>query len=285
MQNLHLFDKNRYFEDMRAGINPKLRDLYKKRYQLNSYRISHNEPIYTGKPNAFSKVFESFTKNVRKNNAPLLLGPHFERDLPTGINDNINSDSIDKNLVKALAGYYVSASCKNNEEFENLLVQYFKEHYNELIHNNENGFLTNFAKVYKNEDAESLKVSDFFKIANQFGVNTENFENDLGSNLVIKDELIYEETNQGLNIIYATDKSINNVLNDLYGETLYHTHLAKENILKANLASNLQNRFVKYAKQNGISLENTPIANTQKRFIKRKRKIENNVIDFRQESC
>ena len=51
MQNLHLFDKNRYFEDMMANSTPELRDLYKKRFLLNSYRTLHNEFFYNGKTN------------------------------------------------------------------------------------------------------------------------------------------------------------------------------------------------------------------------------------------
>lgn len=83
MQNLHLFDKNRYFEDMMSSVTPELRDLYKKRYLLNSYRLSHNEMIYTGKQNVFASFFTNLVKGLKGENTPLLLGPHFERELPT----------------------------------------------------------------------------------------------------------------------------------------------------------------------------------------------------------
>lgn len=82
MQNLHLFDKARYFEDMMASVNPELRDLYKKRYLLNSYRISHNELVYKTKPNVFMSFIEGFLSNIRYGKTPLMLGPHFERDYP-----------------------------------------------------------------------------------------------------------------------------------------------------------------------------------------------------------
>ena len=59
MQNLHLFDKNRYFEDMMSNRKPELRDLYRKRYLLNSYRRSHGEPVYEGKQSSISKIFNS----------------------------------------------------------------------------------------------------------------------------------------------------------------------------------------------------------------------------------
>lgn len=80
MQNLHLFDKNRYFEDMMAETEPKLRDLYKKRYLLNSYRTAHGEPIYSGKSNVFKHFITTAFNNIRYKNAPPMLGPHFERD-------------------------------------------------------------------------------------------------------------------------------------------------------------------------------------------------------------
>ena len=82
MQNLHLFDKSRYFEDMMASVNPELRDLYRKRYLLNSYRMSHNETVYKGKPNPFIDFFNGVLSNLRHGKAPLMLGPHFERDYP-----------------------------------------------------------------------------------------------------------------------------------------------------------------------------------------------------------
>jgi hypothetical protein len=80
MQNLHLFDKNRYFEDMMSTNEPKLQELYKKRYLLNSYRIEHNETVYNGKPNSFKHFVTSVFNSIRYKNAPLMLGPHFERD-------------------------------------------------------------------------------------------------------------------------------------------------------------------------------------------------------------
>lgn len=82
MQNLHLFDKNRYFEDMMAETEPKLRDLYRKRYLLNSYRKAHNEPVYNGKSNVFMHFVLDAFNNIKHKNAPLMLGPHFERDFP-----------------------------------------------------------------------------------------------------------------------------------------------------------------------------------------------------------
>lgn len=80
MQNLHLFDKNRYFEDMMSEAKPKLRDLYRKRYLLNSYRKVHGEPVYDGKSNVFTHFITNVFNNIKHNNAQLLLGPHFERD-------------------------------------------------------------------------------------------------------------------------------------------------------------------------------------------------------------
>lgn len=285
MQNLHLFDKNRYFEDMKSDVIPELRDLYRKRYLLNSYRASHNEQVFSGKPNVFAVFLENFSKRLGKNNMPLALGPHFERDLPNRSNENGSQDSIDKNLVKTLAKYYSNASSTYNDEYENTLVQYFKDHYNELMQNNENGFLSIFSKEYEIDNNEHGKISDLFKIANQFKIDTKNYENNFGSNLIISDELVYEKNDNRLNVIYATDKAINGIINDLYGEALYHSHLAKENTLKANLATNLRNDFIGYANKNNINLGDIKKLNTQRRYIKKRKKFENKIIDFKQESC
>lgn len=258
MQNLHLFDKNRYFEDMMSNIVPELRDLYRKRYLLNSYRKLHNEPVYTGKASFFSNLFGSFSKGLKNNNETLMLGPHFERDLPT--NEGVSLDNVDKNLVKALVDFYAKESSNNNDEFETYLTCYLKEHYNELMSNN-------------------LNMDDLYKIANQFDVNPACFEN----NLIIKDELIYENGETGFNVIYATDKAINGTISDLYSETLYYNHLAIENSSKANLSANLQNNFIDYANQNGITLTSNFQNPIKKRFVKRK--FKNNIIDFKGQSC
>ncbi len=77
MQNLHLFDKNRYFEDIMADANPDLRDLYKKRYLLNSYRVLHNEFVYSGKTNPVLTIINDVLAKLRHGKTPLMLRPTF----------------------------------------------------------------------------------------------------------------------------------------------------------------------------------------------------------------
>lgn len=279
MQNLHLFDKNRYFEDMRASINPTLRDLYKKRYLLNSYRQTHNEPIFTGKPNIFSNIFENILQRGGK--IPLALGPHFERDYETNTT-SINSEEIDKNLIKALAHYYGNAIIGDVSDFENSLVEYFKTNYKELTGDKSSDFLTKFSQ----NASEGKTEGDLFKVARHFEIDTEPFKNNYGADLIVKDDLIYEENENGLNVIYATDKAINNKIDGLYSTALYYKHLARENALSSIKSIALQNAFVDYAKQNNITLENYEYNQNlqqQKRFIKKKEEQEN-IVDFKK-SC
>lgn len=77
MQNLHLLDKSRYFEDMMAATNPELRDLYKKRYLLNSYRKAHGEFVYDGKTNPVLATITNVLTKLRNVKAPLMLRPTF----------------------------------------------------------------------------------------------------------------------------------------------------------------------------------------------------------------
>ena len=77
MQNLHLFDKSRYFEDMMAAANPELRDLYRKRYLLNSYRKAHSEFVYDGKTNPVLAALTNFLTKLRHGKAPLMLRSTF----------------------------------------------------------------------------------------------------------------------------------------------------------------------------------------------------------------
>lgn len=286
MQNLHLFDKNRYFEDMMSSVKPELRDLYRKRYLLNSYRLTNGQTIYEGKQNPVFSFFGNVFKGFKKNNTPLMLGPHFGREIQ---NTKTADENIDKNLIKSLANFYVTSIGNNNVEFEDYLEEYFKEHYFELTGSNSTEFLSNFAKNFKDDETDNVENGDLFKIAKFFEINPSSFENNLGSNLIIRDGLIYEEKGNDINVIYATDKAINNAVNNLYGSSLYYNHLANENLLNANLAATLQNNFIGYANQNGIDISEVssyPVLKTKKRFIKKKNKTEkNNVVDFKQESC
>lgn len=77
MQNLHLLDKNRYFEDMMAASNPDLRDLYRKRYLLNSYRKAHGEFVYDGKRNPVLTLAIDFITKLRHGKAPLMIRSTF----------------------------------------------------------------------------------------------------------------------------------------------------------------------------------------------------------------
>lgn len=193
--------------------------------------------------------------------------------------------AIDKNLLKGLASYYGNAVLGETSEFESALVEYFKAHYKDIIEDKACDFLYKFS----DEGSENVEEGDLFKIARSFDIDLKHFENHFGSNLSIKDGLIYDETN-GLNVIYATDKSINGIIEDLQSSALYYNHLANENFSKSINISNLKNDFIEFATLNDIKLENVSNiqnVNNKKRFIKRKnhKNEQGNVVDFQKQSC
>ncbi|MCI8621916.1 MAG: hypothetical protein HFJ50_09805 [Clostridia bacterium] len=200
-------------------------------------------------------------------------------------NQLTSSDGIvaDKNLIKALAEFYGNQINENTSDFENFLIHYFKDNYLELIQDNDEKFLFKFSNK-ADDNSISYENGDLFKIAEQFDIDSSVFDNNFGANLVVKDGLIYENTDNGLNVIYATDKALNSIINDLYGKALYHSHLSKQNALQSNLAVNLQNGFIEFAKNKGVELSSIPNIKLGKRFIKKKNS-SNNVISFKQESC
>lgn len=285
MQNLHLFDKNRYFEDMKASIKPELRDLYKKRYLLNSYRIKHNEIVHNGKQNIISDFANTIINKLKNSNPVPKLGPHFERDIPNQY--IVNADEIDKNLIKALAAFYSNNVIQNRIEFEDYLVDYFRKHYKELLSPNSTQFLQNFSRSTINNESHSFEEGDLFKIARFFGISSEFLKLQSNVSLVVKDGLIYEVCPNSLNIIYSTDKAIKAIVNDLYGEFLYYKHLANANNLVASNIAILQNSFLNYAKQKEIEIENNLTTKTTKRYVKKKSKkdAQSNVVDFKSQSC
>lgn len=198
------------------------------------------------------------------------------------------NETLDKNLLKALASFYGNAVSGNTTEFENYLVDYFKEHFKDISETGYNDFIYNFSKA-SSEDLDNTKCGDLFKIARKFEIDTSNFENNYALNLVVKDGLIYKTSDNGLDVIYATDKAINNAVNDLYSSSLYYKHLAYENTLMSMDRANLQKNFIKYANQNNIELETSEKynqnLNLNRRFIKRKKDKQGNVINFKQQSC
>lgn len=201
-------------------------------------------------------------------------------------NQDTENDAYDKNLVRSLASFYGNAIQGDTFEFEHCLTDYFKTNFKEITHNANSNFFFKFSDI-SDENADNLKEGDLFKIAKQFGIDASNFENHFGANIVVKDELVYEENENGLNVIYASNKAINNIIEDLHGASLYYKDLAKQNLLSSNNNAKLQNAFLDYAKCNGIELENTSTSaqNTlvqRKRFVKRKSK-ENKIIDFKQD--
>lgn len=196
----------------------------------------------------------------------LCFGPHFERDFPSVNVSSLDDTTYDKDLLKALAKFYASKVLGENEELENSLFNYFKEHYDELMGNRCNEFLSEFSRVY----SENSEEGDLFKIARQFMLDDTPFENSFRFNLVIQDGLIYEDSN-GLNIIYSTDKAINEMIQNLYSSSLYYKHLSKENngVMLEN--TNLQNAFVNYASEHDIEISNkNQILKPRKRFVRKK---------------
>lgn len=184
-----------------------------------------------------------------------------------------NLDNIDKNLVRSLASFYGKAVGIVNLEFENYLQDYFKAHYQVLISDKSQEFLTDFSRC-----SDDNYEGDLFKIARQFDIDTSVFGDNFGTNLLIKDGLIYENTPAGLNVIYATDKAICGIVGDLYGSSLYYKHLATENTILSNANHDLQNEFIAYANENEISLDGLPDTVTGNQA----KSIEDNVIDFKQ---
>lgn len=181
----------------------------------------------------------------------------------TSVTDDI---SYDKDLLKALADFYSYLVVSEKDEFETALIDYFKKHYSKLISDEYKDFLVKFSE----KGSENTEEGDLFKIARQFMIDESSFENGFGSNLVIQDGLIYEEDN-GLNIIYATNKAINVMIENLYSISLYHKHLARENSLASVTSASLQNDFVNYANKNDIELlSKNQVSKPKKRFIKKK---------------
>ena len=89
--------------------------------------------------------------------------------------NNTDNDGVDKNLVRALAEFYGNSVNYDTIDFENCLVHYFKDNYNQILQNGNVQFLE----------------ENISKIAKQFDIDTSVFDNHFGSNLVIKDGLVY----------------------------------------------------------------------------------------------
>ena len=275
MTAMHLFDRDRYIQDRKGDTNPELAELYAKRDGLNAYRKEHGQPVYEAKQNPFASIFTSIARNLRGEKPQLLLEYHPERDIPTGINPIIapHRDGVDENLIKTLAHLYGEQAKKREErvslfgeeqqteqstidttEFEAHLVKYFRAHYNDLKEEGFNHFLSEFAEM-PDKYQTYKKEGELAQIARQYGIDPQKF-NCFGYKFSIRDGLIYEEDMDKLKKVhYATNKGINSVIEDLYGQALYKEHIGSDSMWISKTRE-LKNGFIQYAKEHGIKIDN-----------------------------
>lgn len=274
MTAMHLFDRDRYIQDRKGDTDPQLAELYAKRNELNSYRIEHEQSVYEVKPNPFTNIITTIARNIRGEKPQLMLEYHPERDIPTGINPIIapHRDGVDEELIKTLAHLYGEQVNKKDERFslfneekveepnidttafEAHLVKYFRAHYDDLMEERYNQFLSDFAKMPSEYEIYE-KEGELAQIARQFGIDPQKF-NCFGYKYSIREGLIYEEDDGKLNAVhYATDKGINSVIEDLYGKALYGDH-TKQGPYIINDPRRLKNSFIEYAKEHGIKIQN-----------------------------
>lgn len=272
MEQMHLFNKERYMQVKKGEHKQELEDLYRRKNGLNDYRIEQGKPIYAAKPNAIMNLLNSIAKNIRGEKEPLQLEYHPEKELSNGTNSIvgiINDAEVDTELVKTLAHLYAeqvnqkempfdsekAESPIDTKDFEAHLVKYFTVHYQDLKEEGYNHFLSEFSampdSVYRR-----VKEGELAGICRQYGIDPKKFHC-FGYKFSIRDGLIYEaEGSLGRihKIYYATEKGINREIDDLYGEALYQDHTSDGGI-KIHDPRALKNGFVEYAKQHGIKIE------------------------------
>lgn len=271
MRSMHLFDRDKYIQDRKGNTNPELAKLYAKRDELNAYRKERGKPVYEVKPSAIANILNTVARNLRGEKPQLLLEYHPEREIPTGVNSIIgpHRDGVDEDLIKTLAHLYGEQVNKKEyfyhqkelEEpnmdttaFEEHLVKYFRAHYEDLMGEGYNYFLSEFAEM-PSEYEKYKKEGELAQIARQFGIDPQKFKS-FGYKYSIREGLIYEKENGKLKTVhYATDKGVNSVIDDLYGKALYGDHIEQDFFI-LNDPRRLKNSFIEYAKEHGIKIEN-----------------------------
>lgn len=273
MIKMHLFDREKYLQDRKGDANPELASLYAKREQLNAYRKEHGEVIYEVKPNTITAILNTIARNKRGEHTQLLLEYDEQKEIPTGINPILleKKEGVDEKLIQTLAHLYAEKvnEKQNNyfmseqqEEqtpidttrFEAHLVRYFRAHYKDLMEEGYHHFLSDFAKTPDDIGNFDKKEGELIKITRQYGIDPKKFSN-FGYKFSIRDGLLYEkDMNQLKNVYYATDKGINDIIEDLYSQILYMKHTNVDSFV-INDKSELKNEFIQYAKEHGIKIE------------------------------
>lgn len=270
MEEMHLFDKERYMQAKKGEYRQELEDLYRRKNEFNDYRRSQGKPIYEVKPNAIVNLLNSIAKNIRGEKEPLQLEYHPEKDIPNGTNlivGDVNTAEVDVELVKTLAHLYAEwvnqkemptdfekdAPQIDTKDFEAHLVKYFTLHYQDLKEEGYNHFLNEFAQMPDNEYSRK-EEGELAKICRQYDIDPKKFYC-FGYEFSIRNGLIYKEECDRINkIYYATEKGINDKIDDLYGKALYQDHTS-DGSFKTNDPRALKNAFVEYAKQHGMKIE------------------------------
>lgn len=273
MIKMHLFDREKYLQDRKGDANPELASLYAKREQLNAYRKEHGEAIYEVKPNTITNILNTIARNKRGEHTQLLLEYDEQKEIPTGINPILleKKEGVDEKLIQTLAHLYAEKvnEKQNNyfmseqqEEqtpidttrFEAHLVRYFRAHYKDLMQEGYHHFLSDFVKMPDDIGNYDKKEGELVKIAKQYGIDPKKLSS-FGYQFSIRDGLLYEtEMNELRKVHYATDKGINDIIEDLYSQILYMKHTNVDSFAISN-KSKLKNGFVQYAKEHGIKIE------------------------------
>lgn len=279
MEEMYLFDKERYLQVKKGEYSQELEDLYRNKNGLNDYRREQGKPIYKVKPNAIMNLLNSIAKNMRGEKEPLQLEYHPEKDISNGVNSivgTVNEADVDKALVETLAHLYAERVNEkefpsdfekdeppiDTKDFEAHLVKYFTVHYQDLKEEGFNNFLNEFAEMPDIEYSRK-KEGELAKICRQYGIDPKKFYH-FGYTFSIRDGLIYESENSigKINeIYYATEEGINSKIEDLYGKALYEDHTS-DGSFKTNDPRALKNKFVEYAKQHGMKIEHEYVLET-----------------------
>ncbi|MCI8393094.1 MAG: hypothetical protein HFJ24_04730 [Clostridia bacterium] len=264
-------DYNKDRKKVEEAVKQVKRDFAKKYGQIQKSELSAEE-----KQEQINELYANTKSTIEilwnTNSLEQLSSEEMEE---LGIHDESQDVKVDTNVVDALVSIFaqrVKVPSDNGvsildritledgqqlkdidtSAFEAELRSYFTEHYYDLLSDGYNNFVSNITQVKGDMHENNGELTE---IAIKHGIDPMKFHC-FGYQLTVQDGLVVEEDKNlsRTNVFYASPEAINTRIDDIYSDMLYSEQSGDN--YSTNKGRELKNKYITYAEQNGIEVQN-----------------------------
>lgn len=264
-------DYNKDRKKVEEAIKQVKRDFAKKYGQIQKSELSAEE-----KQEQINELYANTKSTIEilcnTNSLEQLSSEEMEE---LGIHDESQDVTVDTNVVDALVSIFAQRvkvpsnngitvlekiTLEDGQQLEDIdtsafeaeLRSYFTEHYYDILSDGYNNFISNITQVKGDVHENNGELTE---IAIKHGLDPMKFHY-FGYQLTVQDGLVVEEdkTLSRTNVFYASPEAINTRIDDIYSDMLYSKQSGDN--YSTNKGRELKNKYITYAEQNGIEVQN-----------------------------